>query len=296
MIISFNVFIIFYIFMFILYKLKQKFRYKFSDIIRFERKFNNLFFIFQFSNLNYIRKSSMLSDKLLVKSIVKDNNLNFANVYTVFNNYDEICLEKLPNKFVVKLNHWCGDKLIVEKNKIDKNEFKKYIENNFIDKLNKVYSLKEFHYLFIKPKLFIEEYLNISNIIYHIHLIHSNVILIDTRGGGSNYDFYNIYTKDWKEMNINYSNNPYKIKIFERPKQLETMLKISENLCSQFKIKYVRLDFYIIDDKIYLSEFTFTHRALHEQIFDNLEFELLLGKFYRYNYVNYEEINNYLKK
>ena len=67
----------------------------------------------------------------------------------------------------------------------------------------------------------------------------------------------NLYTTDWKLIDafILYPNNPQHI--IEKPAVLPEMISIGEKLSKGFP--FVRIDLYVINNKIYFGEFTFHH-------------------------------------
>ena len=244
-------------------------------------------------NKEYINKSKLLADKLLIKDELKNiADLNIAKVLGVYNNTKEINLDLLPNKFVIKANHWSGDPLVIDKNKIENlEEFKKKISKRFDTILKKKYSNSyEYHYKYIKPKLFIEEFLKISPIEYKLHVIHGKVIWIYVKNFEINKT--NIYTKDWNELNIDADYDKEKFK-FDKPSNLNSLIKISELLSNKFNIDYVRIDFFIINNKIYFGEFTMTPHGLGWKI-TPVEFDKLLMKFILSKKIDYDKINKYI--
>lgn len=52
--------------------------------------------------------------------------MHLAKVLGVYNNASEIDIDELPYKFIIKVNHWSGTNLVVNKKEItDIEEFKK---------------------------------------------------------------------------------------------------------------------------------------------------------------------------
>ena len=176
--------------------------------------------------------------------------------------------------------------------KINEDEFKKTISKRFDDKLNKVYTDSyEYLYRFIKPQLFIEEFLNINNLEYKLHVIHGKVIWIYIKNFETNKT--NIYTIDWKELNIDANYNKERFK-FDRPNFLNKIINIAELITNKLNIDYVRIDFYTVENKIYFGEFTMTPHALNFKIIP-IEFDKLLMEFYKTKKIDYNKINKYIK-
>ncbi len=300
----FNIILIILIIITILYyiylKIKKRYikelftneKYKlFTDYMRFQRLGYNENRIN--TNKDYI-EYSILVDKLLVKEKVSNiPDLHVAKVLGIYKNTREINIDKLPDKFVIKLNHWSGDTLVVNKKELTNiEEFKKNIENRFDDKLNKVYTNShEYLYRFIKPQLFIEEFLEIEPIEYKLHVIHGKVIWIYIKNFHTNKT--NIYTKEWKELNIDASYDKERYH-FEKPEISDKLVNMAELLSNKFNIDYARIDFYKVNDKIYFGEFTMTPIALTFKITPS-SFDELLMEFYNTKKIDYNKINLYIK-
>lgn len=300
-----NIILIILIIITILYYIYQKIKYKYIKELFTDKKYK-LFTDFLKSqrlvynenkintNKDYINYSTLV-DKLLVKDKVSDiSDLHVAKVLEIYKNTSEIDMDILPDKFVIKLNHWSGDALVVNKKEIsDIDIFKKNISQRFDDKLNQVYTdlYDEYLYKFIKPQLFIEEFLNIDNIEYKFHVIRGKVIWIYVKNFKTNKT--NIYTKDWKELDIDASYNEERFK-FDKPNNLNKIINIAELLATKFNIDYARIDFYTVEKKIYFGEFTMTPHAL-AYVIKPVEFDELLMKFYNTKKVDYNKINKYIR-
>jgi hypothetical protein len=289
-----------YIFIIILIFVIYKFT-TFSNYIKLVRLFDPLG-IRQITNKEYIKKSSLMADKLRIKDVIKHiPNLHYAKVLGVYKNTNEINFDVLPQKFVIKVNHWSGDCIVVDKEKITNwNKFNKKISKRFNNKLNQRYNFGvEYHYKYIKPQLFIEEHLNIPKVEYLLHIIHGKVVFIFVKNGGKTYTEGNMYSRDWKELDLNYffpynkKNSRYN---FKKPKTFEQLIKITETIGKQMDIKYARIDFYIIEDKIYFAEITLTNLGLFFTSLNPNSFDKMLLKFYLTKKINYNEINKYLVK
>ena len=108
------------------------------------------------------RKSeyTMMVDKLAVKDYVanKIGNEYIIPTLGVWNYFDEIDFDKLPNKFVLKCTHDSGGLVICkDKNTFDKKAAKKKIEKCL--KRNYYWSGREWPYKDVMPKIIAEQYL-----------------------------------------------------------------------------------------------------------------------------------------
>ena len=182
-------------------------------------------------------------------------------VLKIYDNISEINLNDLPKKFVLKLNHGSGMNLIC--NDKEKLNFTKALKtlNNW---KNINYGLKksEFQYAYIKRKIFLEKFLGDNLIDYKIFCFNGVPKFIRVRKiiKGKIYkkihNHYNIY---WKLNKLESGLNGYirdpNVKI-NKPKNLDLMIKYSKMLSKEFV--FVRVDFYEVNDQVYLGELTFS--------------------------------------
>lgn len=202
-----------------------------------------------------------LTDKYLVKDFVENKNIEdlfIPKTYRIYKNAEDINIDELPEKFVLKCNHGSGLVFICT----DKENFD--IENaktKLADNLKENYAFRglEYHYSFIEPVIMAEEYLDdhhhIMPIDYKFYSFNGNVksiLLCSNRENKLEKYGFNL---DWKLLYSIGDNNKCDI-ILEKPKNLERMIKIAEELSKDFTL--VRVDLYNIDEKIYFGELTFT--------------------------------------
>ena len=204
---------------------------------------------------------SELADKYKVREWVKEKigEEYLIPLLGVWDSFDDIDFDKLPNKFVLKCNHGCGFNLIVkDKSKLDIKKAKKKV-NKW---LSKDYGYKgcELHYLKIPKKIIAEEYIENTKgdlfdykIWYFNGKAHYIQFLSERNTKGLKMAFYD---RDWQKQNFVYS-HPLDKKNIEKPKNLDLLLSLAEKLAKGFN--HVRVDFYITNDgKIYFGEMTFT--------------------------------------
>lgn len=209
-------------------------------------------------DIDYLKTN--LTDKYLVREWVKKKigEKYLIPLLGVWDQFKNIDFNKLPNKFVLKCNHGCNMNIIVlDKNKFNINEAEKKI--NHWMKINYAffYGL-ELQYKNINRKIIAEEYIeNDNNNIndYKIWCFDGKVdtiMVISERNKKKKYAFYD---KNWNLLPFYYSN--FQEKKFDRPKNLNELIKISEILSKGFK--HVRTDFYILNNgTIKFGEMTFT--------------------------------------
>ena len=202
----------------------------------------------------------------------------------VYNDIDEINLDELPDKFVLKCNHGSGMNIFCT----DKSTFNlsqaKNILREWMD-INYGLFRFEYQYLNVKKKVFAEKFLEDEMINYKFSCFNGEPKLIRVKGFINGKNLYNIYYTNWTISNIQLDSRKYIISdIFKKPKNLEQMIKYAKLLSSEFC--YCRVDFYEVNDILYLSEITFTpfNSDFH---YKNRETEIYLG-----NLINISKIKS----
>ena len=180
-------------------------------------------------------------------------------IYGIYDSFDDIDFEKLPEQFVMKCTHACAfNKIVLDKSNLDldatRKQFKKWLKTNYGNKT------LERHYSPIKPRIIIEKYigeLDALPIEYKIHVFNGvakSMYVVTGRGKDIRYNNYYI---DWTPFDGSQFNGwkktDYELK---KPENWSEMVKIAEKLGEKFP--FVRVDLYNINGKIYFSEMTFT--------------------------------------
>lgn len=208
----------------------------------------------------YNEKFADLADKYKVRNYITKRNYEnlLPKLYGVYESAYDIDIDKLPNKFVLKPNNGCGH-VFVCTNKSEFNFNECFTSLNKALKENFAKSNLEYHYKFIEPKIICEEYLEDKNNIlpqdykFYCYNGHVECILVcSNREKELKLDYYD---KKWNYLN--YSKTEYRSnKKISKPKNLNEMIKIASDLSQGFK--FVRVDLYNINGKIYFGELTFT--------------------------------------
>ena len=202
-----------------------------------------------------------LSDKYLVRGWIIDKigASYLIPLLGVYNNFDEINFEKLPNKFVIKCNHGRRYNIIVQnKNKLDlasiKSKIEKWISINYAFKNG-----LELQYRDILPKILIEKYIEddkgylkdykftcFKGKPYFIYLDYQNKL--DHKR--------NIYDLHWNQLPYEINSHLSTFHLTEKPKYLEKMIELASILSKDFL--YVRVDLFATKEKIYFGGMSFT--------------------------------------
>jgi len=177
----------------------------------------------------------------------------------VYDKFDDINFDELPEQFVIKCNHDSGG-VVICKNKKDLNinKLKKKINKSL--KRNYFYNGREYPYKNIAPKIVIEKLMENDGKEIADHKVHNfngrpKVILVCQdrfKDTGLTEDFF---SDKWEHLDIQRPNHPNAKQLIQKPVELEEMLKLSRILSKD--IPFVRTDFYVINHKIYFGEMTF---------------------------------------
>ena len=221
-----------------------------------------------------------LADKYLVREWVKEQigEEYLIPLLGVYDSFDEIDFDKLPNQFVIKCNHGSGYNIIIK----DKLIFNKDEAREKVNKwMNEDFAFRngvELHYRDISHKVIIEKFLDeISENLYDYRFFCFNgkveQIWLDV-GSGTPEHKRKIYDKNWNELNIKVRWPRLEIDV-PKPKNLQKMIEMSEKMSKDFA--QVRVDFYDINNKIYFGEMTFTSMSGTGKFEPEIE-DLKLGK------------------
>ena len=183
--------------------------------------------------------------------------------YGVFNSFDEVPFDTLPNQFVLKCTHdsasvvICKDKKALDMIKTRKH-FKKKLACNYY------WGRRQWAYKNIKPRIIAEKLMVDKNgnvpADYKIHCFNGEpkyIQLISDRFTDSIREAF--YNENWilQEFTVTYPNTG---EIDAKPKQLEKMLELTKKLSKE--LPYVRIDLYMVnDEQIYFGEMTFYPEA-----------------------------------
>ena len=105
-----------------------------------------------------------LADKYEVKKYVEKliGSEYIIRTLGIYDSFDEIDFDKLPDRFVLKCTHDSGGLVICkDKSKLDKDNARKVIESSL--KTNYFYHSREWAYKDLKPRIIAEEYIETKN-------------------------------------------------------------------------------------------------------------------------------------
>jgi len=177
----------------------------------------------------------------------------------VYDSFDEIDFDKLPNQFVLKCTHDSGGVAICkDKATFDIKAARKLLSRNL--KRNKYWSSREYPYKTIKPRIIIEKYIEESAgglVDYKFFCFNGYadcvMLCIDRHLEDTKYYFFD---NNWNLLRINCRGKSAP-KGFTVPKldNMDQMFSIAAQLSRG--IKFVRVDLYNVNGRIYFGEMTF---------------------------------------
>lgn len=232
------------------YKTNKK--YNETNVLTFQEKLNYLL-IYESPE-----DKTNIVDKILLRNysesvIGKDL---CAPIIKIYDDIDDINLDELPEKFVLKCNHGSGMNLFcANKSKFNLTNAKKILRE-WMD-VNYGLLMFEYQYLNVKKKVFVEQFLEDEIINYKFSCFNGEPKFIRVKGHINGTNLYNIYNINWTISNIELDEKNYVLTdIFKKPINFEMMIHYARLLSSKFC--YCRVDFYEVKGILYLSEITFT--------------------------------------
>ncbi|SHK85119.1 TupA-like ATPgrasp [Fibrobacter intestinalis] len=195
----------------------------------------------------------------------------------VWDSFDEIDFDKLPNQFVLKCTHDSGGLVICkDKSKFDIEVAKKKITRCL--KCNYYCAFREWPYKNVKPRIIAEKYMEDSGKVvpedykvYCFNGISRYVVVFHNRFAPGKALSETVYDCDWNAQGISLDSH-FQISDCLEPKPgcLEEMLRCAGEL-AKGKAQS-RIDFYIVDGKLYFGEITlYTASGLQKMIPKSLD-------------------------
>lgn len=200
-------------------------------------------------------------DKVKVRGVVEKliGPGYFFPLLGVWKHFDDIDFDQLPNEFVLKCNHDSGSvKIIKDKSLINKIQLKRFYEPH----LHRCafFAGREYPYKYVDRCIFAEKLMNVEGGIIDYKFFCFNgkptimFVATERATGDPKFDFFDMDFNHLDIVNIHPQSSRGEIK---KPQCFEEMKEIATK-CSQ-GIKFVRIDLYEIEGKVYFGEFTFFH-------------------------------------
>ncbi|ONI38513.1 hypothetical protein AN640_02470 [Candidatus Epulonipiscium fishelsonii] len=235
-----------------------------------------------------------LTDKQGVRKWVADKigKEYLINIFGVYENWDGINFENLPQQFVIKTTHGCNQSIIIKnKNNFDKTEAKLQIENwlNYNYYLNSM----EMQYKDIKPHILIEEYLKtLDNQLctYKFWCFNGKVEYIVFQPDTYNDSNLILFNKNWEKQDF-ISNIEEQNCEIKKPENLDKMINVAETLSNGFV--FASIDLYRLDNKnIKFNKIEFTPYS-GECKWNNIDTDFKIGQLFNIEPLKEKLINQY---
>jgi len=202
-----------------------------------------------------------LVDKIKVKDIVskKIGDQYIIKNLWIGNKPEDIPYDSLPNQFVIKCSHGSHCSIIC-KDKSNLNIKKANSELNKWLKMNWFWYGREWVYKDVEPRILVEEYLEDEKykelVDYKFYCFDGEPKVVDvcTKRYSKNEMGETYMDPDWNFMGFKTVGHAC-IPDFPKPKNLQKMLEVSKKLSKGFK--FLRVDLYEINGKMYFGELTF---------------------------------------
>ncbi len=233
-------------------------------------------------DVRYVNLVDKIEAKKIVSNIIGEEYI--IPTLATYKTFEEIDFSSLPEKFVIKTNHDSGGVFICKnKNTLDlrklENKIGKSLRHNYF------YVGREWPYKMIKPRILVEELIENTDSQdlpdYKFMCFNGKVrccfICLDRRSKEGLC--VNFYDRDWKLMPFS-RHYPIKNTPVEKPKSYEKMIELAEKLAQGFR--FVRVDFYNINGKIYFGELTLYPGNGWEE-FEPLDWDYKLGEWINLN-------------
>ena len=219
----------------------------------------------QWLKINYYPNNPLVvqgADKYAVRSYVEDKGFRdlLVPLLGVWNNAKDIQWEKLPNRFVLKCNHGCAYNILCgDKNNFNTSAATKQL-NEWLKEDFGSFNI-ELHYSKIQPRLITcEEYLGDCIMDYKYfcfngepkYIYVSNDLVHDRQ---AQIGFFYLDGKKMPMTRDDYTD----IAEIELPEFYDEMTEAARMLCKDFP--FVRVDFFIANNRYYFAELTFTPGA-----------------------------------
>ena len=241
----------------IIYRIKRGERLNLENPQTFTEKLNWL----KLYNRN--PEYTQLVDKYEVKKVVADiiGEEHIVPTLGVWDKFDDIDFDKLPNQFVLKCTHDSGGLIICkDKSKLDIEKARKKINNCLNHSF--YWGMREWQYKDVKPRIIAESYLVDKNAKipgdlndYKFYCFNGEpkyCEVISGRYSDKRIDFFDL---DWKHEEFNFEGYEFAEEQPQKPKPFKEMVEIVGKLCKDKP--YSRIDLYVVEDKIFFGEITF---------------------------------------
>ena len=210
----------------------------------------------------YTRMVDKNEAKKYVADIISDRYI--IPTIGVYDNFDDIDFNELPNQFVLKCTHDSGGLVICKDKKyFDRKAARKKI--NRCLRRNFYYSFREWPYKNVKPRIIIEKYMEDKDSKtmrdYKFFCFNGKPEIMYLSEGLENHKTARMSFYDMNMKLIDCRRSDYELLDYtpKKPKNFEKMKKLSAVLSKN--IPHLRVDWYEINGELYFGELTFSTRG-----------------------------------
>lgn len=210
-----------------------------------------------------------LVDKLHVKKIVQGE-VATAKVYLETDDPAQICMENLPQNFIMKANNASGRGILVKNGMIlaTKKRERKFVPKACSDEVLRSYASKwltnlyredkEKQYALIKPMIFFEEFLEDISMEIELYFFNGKVrvIALFFVDGYTKNPRVSYYDENWNALEVTHPKFVVNHEPIQKPPYMDKLIAFGELFAE--KIDHVRIDFFVTNEEVYFGEFTFT--------------------------------------
>ena len=198
--------------------------------------------------------------KKIIASIIGDEYVIPA--YGVWDKFDDINFDILPNQFVLKTTHDCGGIVVCkDKSKLDKNTARKFLEKHL--KRNYYAEGREWPYKNVKPRILAEKFMEDEKTQelrdYKFFVFNGKVRMLfiaSDRQSEKEQTKFDFFDANFNHLDLS-NGHPNREEEIKKPVTFDLMKDLSEKLSKD--IPHVRVDFYEVNGKVYFGEMTFFH-------------------------------------
>ena len=224
---------------------------------------------------------STMVDKYEVRGYIEDllGDKYLIPCLGIYDSVDDIDIDALPDKFVLKCTHDSGSvEICKDKSSFDIEGARHRLSQAM--KRNYYATYREWPYKYVKPRIIAEGYLegdggDLKD--YKVMCFNGEAKIIEVhenRFVEGKVHTQTFYDREWGIVPLTQVETVTVDRPSERPRQLEEILRLSELIAKN--MYHARIDWYIEGDKIYFGEITFFDGSGFES-FSTPEMERMLG-------------------
>lgn len=214
---------------------------------------------------NRDKKFTQMVDKAAAKDYVSSiiGSDYIIPTYGVWDTFDEIQFDSLPNEFVLKTTNGGGggnDVVIcTDKKRLDLDKIKIPLSQSLNNNIYK--TLREWPYKDVKARFIVEKYIETSGtelLDYKFFCFNNVPKYCQVLSGRKDVECSDFFDMEWNHQPFHEPREfPFSQNNLIKPINFDNMFGLASKLASDINSPFVRIDFYNIQGKIYFGEITF---------------------------------------